>query len=51
MNTREMIQAILITVKANGVPITGDLYFSLIFRTDAELRAICHELHISTKTV
>lgn len=43
---QRMIQDILVTVRANGQPTTGDLYFALIFRTESELRAICRELHL-----
>lgn len=43
-----MVQEILITLKANSVYVDGDLYFSLVFRTDEQLRGMCRELHIST---
>lgn len=43
-----MVQEILITLKANSVYVDGDLYFALVFRTDEQLRSLCHELHIST---
>jgi hypothetical protein len=44
----EMIGKILETVKANGVPTTGDMFLALAFRTESELRGICRELHIGT---
>lgn len=48
MNKKEMIEAILLNVKANGAPITGELFFSLAFRSESELKKICSELCIST---
>jgi hypothetical protein len=49
-NTSQRKQAlrhdILITVKANGLEVTGDFWFMLIFRTEAELKKIAKELHI-----
>ena len=41
-----MIELILQTVAANQLPVTGELFFTLAFRTESELVAICHELHI-----
>lgn len=32
--------------KANGLPITGDLFFALAFRSLSELRQLARELHI-----
>jgi len=46
-----MRQEIMNVIRANGVPITGDLWFSLIFRTHSELKKICNELHIVTKGI
>ena len=46
MTKNQMIQEILICCKANNVPTTGDLFFSLAFRTESELRSICQQLHI-----
>lgn len=43
---RELIQQILQVVKANNVPISADLLFMLAYRTESELREICHDLHI-----
>jgi hypothetical protein len=43
-----MRHEIMCCVKANGLPVTGDLFFSLVFRTESELKKICHELHIKT---
>jgi hypothetical protein len=50
MNAEQMRAAIYATVKANGVPVTGDMFFALIFRTDSELRKICGELCINVKS-
>lgn len=48
--TREaMIGRILQTCAANNVYTDGDLFFSLAFRTESQLRALCRELHINTK--
>lgn len=44
-----MRHEIFITIKANGVPVTGDLFLALAFRTEDELRKLCAELHINTK--
>lgn len=49
MDKKAMITAILQCMKANGLYISGDTFFALAFRTDDELRGICHELHINTK--
>jgi len=43
-----MIQEILITCKANKVRAGGEIFLALAFRTEAELKAICQELHIKT---
>ena len=48
MSADQMRHEILLVVKANGYPTTGDLFFSLAFRTESELRAICRALHIDT---
>jgi len=32
-------------VKANNIEITGDFWFSLVFRTESELKKIAKELH------
>lgn len=37
---------IMLCVKANGLPVDGDLWLTLIFRTESELKSICNELHI-----
>ena len=44
-----MIQEILLQCRANNTPTTGDLFFSLAFRTDSELKKICSELGIKNK--
>lgn len=38
---------IMTAVKANGLLVTGDLFFALVFRTEQELKGICRELHLS----
>lgn len=49
--TDKMRQAIMNTILANGKPVTGDLWFSLVFRTESELSHICHELNINTSSL
>ena len=49
MNKEEMIAEILLVCKANSVPNSGDIFLSLAFRTESELKSICHELHINTE--
>jgi hypothetical protein len=44
-------QAILQALKASGTYITGDLWFRLVFASEAALSDICHELHINTRTL
>jgi hypothetical protein len=39
-------QEIMITVKANGLTVTGEFWFMLVFRTESELRSIASDLHI-----
>ena len=41
-----MRHEIMLCAKANGQKVTGDLWFALAFRTEAELEAICQDLHI-----
>lgn len=48
MSKSSMVTAIIQTAKANNVHTGGDLFFSLAFRTEAELKKICSELHINT---
>lgn len=43
---KRLIQDILICAKANNIPVTGDLFFSLAFRAVSELRQIARELYI-----
>jgi hypothetical protein len=49
-NTNQRKQAlrhdIMNAVKANGLEVTGDFWFMLIFRTESELKKIAKELHI-----
>jgi hypothetical protein len=44
-------QEIMLTMKANGLPVTGDFWLFLVFRTEAELRKIARELHINPKAL
>jgi len=37
---------IMNVVKANGLEVSGDFWFALIFRTEVELKSIARELHI-----
>lgn len=46
MDKSAMINEILQACKANGVYTSGDLFFSLAFRSESELKRICQELHI-----
>ena len=39
-------QSIMIVMQANNVPVTGDFWFALVFRTESELKKIALELHI-----
>lgn len=42
-----MRHEIMLTVKANGLPVSGEFWLTLAFRTETELAAICRELHIA----
>lgn len=46
MTTEAIRQFILITARANGIPVDGDLWLSLVFRSRSELIQIASELHI-----
>ena len=35
---------IMTIIQAHGLDVTGDFWFALIFRTEAELKKICREL-------
>jgi hypothetical protein len=48
---KNLITAILQCMAANGLYISGELFFTLAFRTEAELKQICRELHINPETV
>lgn len=39
-------QEIMLCVKANNLPVSGDFWLMLAFRTEAELIAIAQEMHI-----
>jgi hypothetical protein len=41
---------IMNVVKANGLPVTGDFWFALIFRTESELKSIARELYIKVSS-
>lgn len=43
----KMRHAVMNTIRANGKPVTGDIWFSLVFRTESELTKICQELNIN----
>jgi len=47
MNAEEMRHAIMLNVKANQPPVTGDFWLFLAFRTDSQLRSICREMGIT----
>ena len=48
--TKEQIRhEILINLKTNGVYVSGDLWFSLAFRTKEELIKIAQEMNIRVK--
>jgi hypothetical protein len=36
----------MVTMKANGIIVTGDIWLFLIFRTEAELKEIARDLNI-----
>ena len=38
----------MLCIKANGLTVTGEIWFSLVFRTENELVKIAKELHINT---
>lgn len=44
-----LINKILLVAKAGGCYISGDLLFSLAFRTTKELKKICSELNINIR--
>jgi hypothetical protein len=37
----------MLCVKANQLPVTGELWLGLAFRTESELKQICQELNIT----
>lgn len=48
----KLINEILQVCKASDkCPTTGDLFFSLAFRTETELRNMAHELNINTTKI
>jgi hypothetical protein len=50
MTKDQMIIEILLAVKAGGGFVGGELFFTLAFRTEAELKTICAEMNINTAT-
>lgn len=42
-------QDIMNAIKANGIEVTGDMWFALVFRSEAELKAIARELHVPVR--
>lgn len=48
MTAEHMRKEIMITVKANGLPVTGDFWLMLACRTEDELRQICQDMNINT---
>jgi hypothetical protein len=38
--------SIMECVKANNLPVTGDFWLMLVFRTESQLRTIAHEIGI-----
>lgn len=47
MNKDEMIEKILRNCKANRLYVSGDLFLTLAFSTESELRQICRDLRIT----
>ena len=45
-NADQARHCIMLNVKANGLPVTGELWFALILMTEAQLRQVCHEMNI-----
>ena len=39
-------QEIMLRVKANNLPVTGELWLTLVFCSESELAAIAADLHI-----
>ena len=48
---KRLINDILQCVAANGVYISGEMFFGLAFRTVSELKGIARELHIQVDPV
>ena len=48
---KKLIEEILQVCKASDVPTTGDLFFTLAFRTEKELRKIASALLINTTSI
>jgi hypothetical protein len=42
-----MRQNIMLNMRANNLPVTGEFWLMLVFRTESELKKICQEMHIA----
>jgi hypothetical protein len=40
---------IMLCMKANNVPVTGEAWLSFVFRSESELQQMCAELNIHVK--
>lgn len=48
---KKLITAILQCVAVNGLCNTGELFFTLAFKTESELKKIARELNINPETL
>lgn len=48
---KKLIDTILQTIAANGQHISGELFFTLAFRSESELVAIAKDLHINVENL
>ncbi len=46
LSKEAMIHEIINNCKANDVYVSGDMFFSLAFKSESELHTICNELNI-----
>jgi hypothetical protein len=49
MTREQMINAILQAAKTSGIYLSGDLFFSLAFKSKNQLIKICNQLYIKVK--
>lgn len=49
MDKKTMIEEIMLVCKANNVHNAGDIFFTLAFKNEGELKKICLDLHINTE--